>query len=182
MRVVGVDGKVGPVLENALDALVDMSWIDADLRASIPFAYEEVNMGYGWFYTHHNHQHLSMNPVSDLVTTAELNPSSLNRSSQGRYVTAHIEPVAGLSPTQIDAASVALILDGHTLLYAEPGLGEIEDYDEDGIPDLTVKFDRQAVLGAVDNGSLEISVTGLSEVGFFQKTSTIHVFGESHPH
>jgi hypothetical protein len=115
------------------------------------------------------------------VAVAELSPETLNRRSRGNYVTAHIEPVAGLSATQIDPATVGLVLDGRTLLWAEPGLAEIDDYDGNGIPDLTVKFDRQAVLAVVDSGSVEISVTGLSDAGFFQQSDTIFVVGERPP-
>ena len=177
-RVVGVDGKIGPVVEEALDSLVESGWIDADLRASIPLAYEEENTGLGWFYFHHHHLHLSLNPVRDLMTTAELSPATLNRRSQGNYVTAHIEPAAGLNAIQIDPATVALVLDGHTLLYAQPALWEIDDYNGNGIADLTVKFDRQAVLGSVDDGTVEISITGLTDAGFFQESDTVTVLGE----
>ena len=64
LRVIGVDGQVGLVLDGALDALVESGWIDADLRESIPLAYEVENMGFGWYYFHHHHMHLSMNSVS----------------------------------------------------------------------------------------------------------------------
>jgi hypothetical protein len=58
-RVIGVDGKVGPILELALDELVLKGWIDADLRATIPLSYEVEDIGWGWYYHHHHHMHIS---------------------------------------------------------------------------------------------------------------------------
>ncbi len=61
LRVIGVDGKVGPILEAALDQLVQSGWIDADLREQIPLAYEVTPEGLGWFKFHNHHMHISMN-------------------------------------------------------------------------------------------------------------------------
>jgi hypothetical protein len=62
LRVIGVDGQVGPVLEAALDQLVRAGWIDSGLRAQIPLAYEVTNEGMGWFLHHHHHMHISRQP------------------------------------------------------------------------------------------------------------------------
>lgn len=59
-RVIGVDGQIGPILDDALDQLVQSEWIDADLREQIPLAYEATNEGMGWFRHHHHHLHISM--------------------------------------------------------------------------------------------------------------------------
>jgi hypothetical protein len=60
VRVIGVDGKIGPVVDDALDQLVQAGWIDKDLRDRIPLAYETTNEGMGWFRFHHHHLHISM--------------------------------------------------------------------------------------------------------------------------
>ncbi len=60
LRVVGVDGQIGLLLELALDQLVTLGWIDEVLRESIPLAYEVVDHGYGWYRFHHTHMHMSM--------------------------------------------------------------------------------------------------------------------------
>ncbi len=60
LRVVGVDGQIGLLLEPALDQLVTLGWIDEVLRESIPLAYEVVDHGYGWYRFHHTHMHMSM--------------------------------------------------------------------------------------------------------------------------
>jgi hypothetical protein len=178
LRVVGVDGKVGPILEDAFDHLALEGWITWDLRDSIPLAYEEEDTGLGWFLHHHHHLHASTNPLYDIVSSAKLTPVTLNRQSQGNYVTAFLEPVEGLEAAQIDTETVALSPDGYNLLYAEPGLSEISDYNGNGIADLTVKFDRQALLSLVGNGTVEIAIMGLAEAWFFQVSETIKVLGE----
>jgi hypothetical protein len=59
-RVIGVDGQIGPVLDDALDQLVQSGWIENDLREQIPLAYESTNEGMGWFRFHHHHLHISL--------------------------------------------------------------------------------------------------------------------------
>ena len=184
-RVIGVDGKIGPVLEGAFDELVAMGWIEAGLRDSIPLAYEIEDTGRGWFLFHHHHLHLSTYPVFDFVAQAKLQPETLSRASQGKWITAYIEleeyfDVLGQSfdATMIDPQSVALNLDGHTLLYAEASPSEIGDFNLNGIADLMVKFDRRAVLDAIDDGEVEISITGVADGYFFQEVDAIRVLGE----
>ena len=60
LRVIGVDGQVGLILEPALGQLVTLGWIDENLNESIPLAYEVTNQGYGWFLYHDGHMHVSM--------------------------------------------------------------------------------------------------------------------------
>jgi len=64
LRVVGVDGEVGPLVEESLDQLVVAGWIDPELRQRIPLAYETTDSGRGWFRHHHHHIHISAS-VSD---------------------------------------------------------------------------------------------------------------------
>lgn len=61
LRVIGVDGQVGPVIEAALDQLVQAGWVDVRLRSEIPFTYETVDEGMGWYLYHYHHMHISMN-------------------------------------------------------------------------------------------------------------------------
>jgi hypothetical protein len=60
LRVVGVDGQIGLLLEPALDQLVTLGWIDEGLNDIIPLAYEVVDQGHGWYRFHHAHMHISM--------------------------------------------------------------------------------------------------------------------------
>jgi hypothetical protein len=60
IRVIGVDGKVGPIIESALDQLVKAGWLTEGERVNIPLAYEEENTFLGWFYHHFHHIHVSL--------------------------------------------------------------------------------------------------------------------------
>ena len=180
VRVIGVDGQIGPVIEDALDTLVVSGWIDSGLRESIPLAYEGENTGMGWYLSHHHHMHTSMNTLHNIVTSIELNPGTLNRKSQGKYITAHIEFDEGIDVSQIDTGTVALILGGRTMLYAKSGQPAISDYNQNGIADLTLKFDRQKVVALLDNGRVEVSITGLADGSFFQANDTVRVLGKQH--
>ncbi len=66
------------------------------------------------------------------------------------------------------------------LIPAELKPTEIGDYDHDGIPDLMVKFDRQAVINILPIGdSVEIIISGrLTDGTPFEGTDTIRVIGK----
>ena len=57
LRVIGVDGKIGPLVESAMDQLCDTGWLDnAACRGGRQLAYETTDQGRGWFYFHHHHR------------------------------------------------------------------------------------------------------------------------------
>ena len=60
LRVIGVDGQIGLLLEPVLSELVILGWVDQALYESIPLAYEVTNQGHGWYRFHHTHMHISM--------------------------------------------------------------------------------------------------------------------------
>jgi len=62
LRVIGADGKIGPVLEYYMDLLCDLDWIDPAACSSPPLAFEPTNMGWGWYFSHHHHIHVSYDP------------------------------------------------------------------------------------------------------------------------
>ncbi len=74
LRAVGVDGRIGPILESALDELVTLGWIDAELRSAVPLAYETEDSGLGWYLFHHTHMHISMLP--DVIDVPEWTSTS----------------------------------------------------------------------------------------------------------
>jgi hypothetical protein len=174
VRVIGVDGQVGLVLEEALDDLVELGYIDADHRESIPLAYEVENQGYGWYYFHHHHMHLSMKPLYDMGAIVDMKPESLNSKSQGKYITGYVELGYGLDVNNLDISTVKLIVDGHTAVPVSNAV--VSDYNENGIPDLTLKFDRQLVTESIDTGTVEVALTG-AYYGYyyFQESDTITV-------
>ena len=178
LRVIGVDGQAGPVLEDALDELVFLDWIEAGLREAIPLAYEVVDTGLGWFRFHHHHMHISMNPVYDILSGMDLRPEELDRKSRGRWLTAYLELVEGHDVSLIDPAQVALVVDNHTVLYAHRRRARIGDYDQDGTADLMVKFDRRRVLEAIGMDEVELTLTGIVSGVFFQGTDAVSVHDE----
>ncbi|MEX2229710.1 MAG: hypothetical protein WEB13_08750 [Dehalococcoidia bacterium] len=56
VRVIGVDGQIGPVLEATLARLCAEGLTRC---TSVPLAYETTDQGMGWFYFHHHHMHIS---------------------------------------------------------------------------------------------------------------------------
>lgn len=93
-RVVGVDGKVGPLLISAMNTLCSTGWLTATACGNITLAYEVTDTGQGWFFHHHHHSHISLKPAAfaadDLACASgscnstnakriERRPSSLHR-------------------------------------------------------------------------------------------------------
>ena len=56
VRVIGVDGLIGPLLEAGLQELCDAGITEC---AAVPLAYETSDTGLGWFTNHHHHLHVS---------------------------------------------------------------------------------------------------------------------------
>jgi hypothetical protein len=95
-----------------------------------------------------------------LETTIHIAPRTLNFKSRGKWITAYIELTSGWNVEDIDLASIRL---NGTLETTGPS--EVGDHDEDGVPDLMVKFDRQALIrmlrGTVATpGEVELRITG----------------------
>jgi hypothetical protein len=61
LRVIGVDGQVGPLVDSAITQLCASGWLNTSACTSNGNAitYETVDMGYGWYYFHHHHFHQS---------------------------------------------------------------------------------------------------------------------------
>ena len=175
IRLIAVDGQIGPVLEDAIDELVELGWLAADARATMPLGYEVEDQGYLLYLFHHHHMHLSMVPGWDVVTSSEVTPSTLNRASQGKSITASFELREDLEVGQIDTSSIGLILDHTWLLYAEPEDVKVSDYNNNGVPDITAKFDRQQVLDLIGDEYVEISISGEVDGQFFEARDTVYV-------
>jgi hypothetical protein len=59
IRVIGVDGQVGPIVESAMDQLCASGWIERSICNRVNLAYETRNEQRGWYYFHHHHLHVS---------------------------------------------------------------------------------------------------------------------------
>lgn len=97
----------------------------------------------------------------------EFNPDTLNRKSQGNWVTVYIDLPDGFNEEDIDISTIKL----NGVVPAEEKPTGIED----GI--LMVKFDREAVRGLLEPGEkVEISISGALSDGIdFEGTDTIRV-------
>lgn len=90
-RVVGVDGKAGPLILSALDTLCDTGWLSQAACSNAVLAYETTDGGAGWYYFHHHHSHISLKTaafVSD--ETGCFGPcANAHKALPGRNLTLH---------------------------------------------------------------------------------------------
>lgn len=109
-------------------------------------------------------------------TIIYFDPDTLNLKSKGKFVTAYIELPEGYEISQIDIPSI--MLNGLVPVLAKPT--EIGDYDNDGISDLMVKFDRSKAQAILNPGE-EVILTLTGEVSYngghadFKGSETIRV-------
>jgi len=78
-----------------------------------------------------------------VCASIDIKPDTLNLGSKGRWITSYIELLEGLDLNNINVSSILL---NDTIPVASSTPATIDDYDNDGIPDLMVKFDRAKVI------------------------------------
>ncbi len=87
----------------------------------------------------------------------DFDPDNLNLKSKGRWVTVYLELPIGYNVNEINLGSIRL----NGQIQAEPKPTEIGDYDDNGIPDLMVKFNRLAVQNILETGDeARITISG----------------------
>jgi hypothetical protein len=106
-------------------------------------------------------------PVPVLEALVDIDPDKINLKSHGQWVTVYIELPEGFEPGLIDVDTIAIVgLIGNSCdpnyiqasdLSFTPQIG---DHDEDGIADLTVKFDRQLLQASLCQDDVEIRIEG----------------------
>ena len=110
----------------------------------------------------------------DMPTTIKITPRTLNLASKGEWITCHIELPSGYTVENIDVSTIRLII-GNENVPAEAWPIDIGDHDNDGMADLMVKFDRQAVQALADVGGVEVTVVGEVAGLLFEGSDTIRV-------
>ena len=91
------------------------------------------------------------------ATIIDFDPNTLNRNSNGKWVTTYIELPDGFNVSNITISSIKL----NGVVPAQSQPTNIGDYDNDGIPDLMVKFSRSAVAQILQPGNnVEIKISG----------------------
>jgi hypothetical protein len=116
--------------------------------------------------------------VEPLPAVVTVSPDTLNLKSRAdrNAVTVSVE-LEGADITAIDPAGVTLAYDGREV-SALPGPVSAGDADLDGIPDLTVKFNRQDVLGILARGdAITLVITGTVAGDTFSGSDTVRVIG-----
>lgn len=72
LRVIGVDGRIGPLVESAITQLCAGGWVNNGACSSLKMTYEVTDTGRGWFRFHHHHLHVSVSAGSNF---APIDPS-----------------------------------------------------------------------------------------------------------
>ena len=60
LRVVGVDGRIGELMTQAIYQLCAAGWLGGNACENLQLAYETVDEGMGWYRFHHHHLHISI--------------------------------------------------------------------------------------------------------------------------
>ena len=85
----------------------------------------------------------------------DVKPETLNLGSNGRWITCYIELPTPNSVASIDVGTLKL----NNVVSAESRPTGIGDYDDDGVPDLMIKFDRSAVQDLLVDEEIRLVVT-----------------------
>jgi len=107
-------------------------------------------------------------------STIDIKPKVLNLKSKGRWITAFIELPKGYEIGDIDISTV--MLNGE--IPAESHPTKIGVFDEAGISDLMVKFDRQDLMDILSAGEATLTITGEVNDTPFEGSDTIRVIGK----
>lgn len=131
---------------------------------------QDYVLEYDWWYDDSGGSDFSSlkPPPSKLEAMIDVDPDTLNLKSKSECILAYIELPEGHNVSDIDVSTILL----NDTISAELKPIGIGDEDDDGVPDLMVKFNRAEVmelLGTVDYGedtgkSVEVTLTITGEV------------------
>jgi hypothetical protein len=133
-----------------------------------------------------NDPYLEVTYVTPLPATIDIDPDTLNLKSNGSWITAYIELPESYDVNEIAIGSIKLTVAENEFAVDPAAPTAIGDYDNDGIPDLMVKFDRTAIVDwlnvvDVDNEEdgpadvLELKIAGEVEGFYFEGSDTIKI-------
>lgn len=94
-----------------------------------------------------------------VLATIDIDPNTINLKGNGKWVTTYIEFPEGHNVSNISIGTIML----NNLVSVESQPTEIGDYDDDGIIDLMVKFDRSALQEILEVGD-EVGLTVAGEL------------------
>jgi hypothetical protein len=119
-----------------------------------------------------------INNEETITASIDFDPDVLNLNSNGKWVTVYIELPEPYLISDIKTESI--LLNG-VLNIAENSPSEIVDHDNDGVPDLMVKFSKTDVQSLIGVGEkIDIIISGALDDGTnFQGIDTIKVINKS---
>jgi hypothetical protein len=104
-------------------------------------------------------------PPTTLTADLDLDPDTINLKSRAPWVSAYIEPMdegpAAFDPGEILPASLRLA----GSVRPDPKFAVVGDHDQDGIPDLSVKFSRAELDPLLSPGLTVLALTGTLATG-----------------
>lgn len=120
------------------------------------------------------------NPCMETVEAAdaEVSPGSLNLASGGKWITAYVELPQGYDPGTVANESVRLMgTVPADLSFPAFDPADPTDFNENGVPDLTFKFDRGAFIPLIpeDEDSMDVVITGMGDMFQFQASDRIRL-------
>jgi len=124
-------------------------------------------------------------PPPPTITTVDVNPNTLNLKSKGRWITTHIELPESYNVSNIDRSTILLndTIPVDSFWLDKPLESVIGDYGNDGITDLRVKFDRQALIEylktkGITDAEVTLVITGEANGKSFEVADTIKVIDQ----
>jgi parallel beta-helix repeat protein len=106
-------------------------------------------------------------PKPPIITaTVDIQPQALNLRSIGKWITVYIELPEGYDVSNIHVSTIML----NDTIPVQPKPIAIGDYDNDTVPDLMVKFDRQQVIKYI---MANVDMSRLYEERFMTITLTV---------
>ena len=137
---------------------------------------------YSYYYVYSN-SYLTVKYSLGLDATIDIDPDTLNMKSEGKWVTCYMELEPGYNVSNIDTSTLILTYEGNDI-PVEPHPQSIDDYDNDGITDLMIKFDRQELINVLATGdSITSEVSGNMQGGMpLEGSDTIRVIQPGHIH
>jgi len=124
-------------------------------------------VSYGAAVLNANLDNVQLTPEPAIEALVDINPDSLNKNSKGQWVTVYITLPAGYDVAKIDANTIAITSLAGTSCQPDyhqavdlSFIPQVGDRDEDGIPDLTVKFSRQELIANLCLDDVAVTVEG----------------------
>jgi hypothetical protein len=105
-------------------------------------------------------------PTLIITASVDIHPQTLNLRSKGKWITAYIELPESYDVSNINVSTIML----NDTIPVEPKPIAIGDYDNDTVPDLMVKFDRQQVIKYI---MANVDMSRLYEERFMTITLTV---------